>query len=158
MKRLKKMYKENRVFTILMGICLLCMLILIILVSYYLISSTSKSKYGNRLDGINDVEINNSQKSELENKVIEDADVETAEVEVHGKIVYFDIKVNDDVSVAKGKEIANKTIKYFDDDYLNYYDLHYMIYKSNKDNKNYPILGYKKAGAKAISYSYNAKE
>ena len=156
MKKLKKLYKENRVFTILMGISILCMLILIILVSYYLISSTSKSKYGNRLDGINDIKISNSQKSEMENKVIEDAAVESATVNVHGKIIYFDIKVNDDVDAAKAKEISEKTIEYFDEEYLNYYDLHYMITKSNKDNKNFPMLGYKKAGAKKISYSHNS--
>ena len=67
-KKLKQLYKENRVFTILMCISVTCLLLVIILFGYYLISSTSKSKYGTRLDGINDVKIDNKNKIEKKKK------------------------------------------------------------------------------------------
>ena len=158
MKKLKKLYKENRVFTILMAISLTCLLIIIVLVSFYLFSSTSKSKYGNRLDGINDVLIEENEQTELENKVSENAGVEEVKVNLHGKIIYFDIKVNNDIKPSDCKKQAEEIVTYFDDDYLNYYDIHFMFSKSNDEAKNFPILGYRKVGAKKVSFSYNAQD
>ena len=158
MKKLKQLYKENRVFTILMGISLLCFLIVITMFVVYLVSSTSKSKYGNRLDGISDVKIDKSQLTDLQNEVQEKGEVDTAKINVHGKIIYFTLTVNDDVSMATAKQVANDCFKLFEDDYLNYYDFHFILKKDTKDVKNFPALGYRKAGAKQISWSHNATD
>lgn len=152
-KKLKQLYKENRVFTILMCISVTCLLLVVILFGYYLISSTSKSKYGTRLDGINDVKIDNENK--LENSIQKMDGVDEATVNVHGKIVYLDIKVNDDTSMDSVKAIADESLKLFEDDYLNYYDFHFMVTKDNEEQKEFPALGYRKSGAKKVTWSHN---
>lgn len=152
-KKIKELYKENRVFTILMCISVTCLLLVIILFGYYLVSSTSKSKYGTRLDGINDVKIEN--KNKLENDIQKMDGVDEATVNVHGKIVYLDIKVKDDTGMDTVKTIADESLKLFEDDYLNYYDYHFMITKDATDQKEFPALGYRKASAKKVTWSHN---
>ena len=52
--RLKRFYRNNRIYCILMGISFLCILMVVISLMIYFFSQTSSNKYGNRLDGIKD--------------------------------------------------------------------------------------------------------
>lgn len=163
---MKQFYKENRVFSILMLIVLGCIVLTIIMILWYLASSTSKSVYGNRLDGIGDVKIDSSMNKDLVSKVKEMDKISDAKVNVHGKIVYFDIVLTDDASVGDAKNTAIKCLELFEEDYLNFYDIQFLMtndkYQNNSEQSTedniFPILGYRKAGATTITWSHNANK
>lgn len=155
---MKKFYKENRVFVILMGVALVCIAIIIAIFSIYILNSTTEDKYGNRLDGISDVKITDEKKTEMEEALLEMAKVQDASVKIHGKIVNFIIDFENGATLEEIQNVAINSLQFFEEDYLNYYDLQFLMTKSDLEEStvNYPILGYRKAGATTITWSNNA--
>lgn len=157
---MKKFYKENRVFVILMGIALVCIAIILGMLASYIWRSNGGEKYGNRLDGIADVLIEDDFKSEMEEKILEKEKVEDVKINVHGKIVNFNIKFQKDASVAEAQSVAVGCLEFFEEDYLNYYDIQFIVTKSEYEESSsiFPMLGYRKAQATTITWSNNSKK
>ncbi len=157
---MKKFYKENRVFVILMGIALVCIAIIITIFVVYLFNSTSKDKYGNRLDGIDDVKIEEEKITEMEDGVLEMDRVQEVTIDVEGKIVYFVIDFENDATLEETQNVAISCLEFFTEEYLNFYDIQFMITKSTleESTSEYPIIGYRKSGATGISWSNNAQK
>ncbi len=157
---MKKFYKENRVFVILMGIALVCIAIIIVIFSVYVINSTTKDKYGNRLDGIEDVKIEETKISEMEDGILEMNKVQDVIINIHGKIINFTIDFVNDATLEETQNAAISCLEFFTEEYLNYYDMQFLVTKSNleESTSDYPIIGYRKAGATNISWSRNSKK
>lgn len=96
--------------------------------------------YGNRLDGIEDVEISDDLDKQILEKVSDISSSVT--VRVSGRIVNINMVVNDDVSTATAKESAKKVLEVFAEKQLNYYDIQVLITK-NIETTDFPIIGYK---------------
>lgn len=157
---MKKFYKENRVFVILMGIALVCIAIIIGIFAGYVIKSSSNDKYGNRLDGIKDVEITDNKLAEMKEKILGMAKVQDIIINLHGKIVNFNIDFSNEATLEEVKNTAISCLELLEEDYHNFYDLQFLITQSKNENSDsiYPVLGYKKAGYTTISWSNNAKQ
>ncbi len=157
---MKKFYKENRVFVILMGIALVCIAIIIGLFASYVVKSTTNDKYGNRLDGIKDVQITDERISEMESTILEKPKVQDVKIRLHGKIIYFTIDFENEATIEEAQNVSISCLEFFEENYANYYDLQFLITKSKLEESvvNFPIIGYKKAGATTISWSNNAKK
>lgn len=157
---MKKFYKENRVFVILMGIALVCIAIIVAMLAGYVFRSTAGDKYGNRLDGISDVVISDEKKDEMEAKVLEMTKVQDVTINIHGKIVNFNIDFQNDTTTTEVQNVAVGCLDLFEEDYLNYYDLQFIATKSESDESDgtFPMFGYRKAQAATISWSNNSKK
>ncbi len=157
---MKKFYKENRVFVILMGIALVCIAIIVAMLAGYVFKSTTGDKYGKRLDGISDVLIEDEKKDEMEAKILEMDKVQDVKINIHGKTVYFNVDFADDTTVAEAQNVSVASLEFFEEDYLNYYDLQFLMTKSTSDDSSttFPMLGYRKAQAATISWSNNSKK
>ncbi len=156
---MKKFYKENRIFVILMGIVLVCVAIMLIMAAKYVIKSNTNNTYGNRLDGIKDVEIDKKMKSEMKKSIKDMTKVSSVTINIHGKIIYFDIDFIKDATVDEAKGVAVKCMELLEEEYKNFYDMQFLFTKSEKSDEEdkFPIIGYMKAGATTISWSNNAK-
>lgn len=161
---MKSFYKKNRVFIILMAIVFICAAIIIFLLAKYVINSNTGNKYGNRLDGIQDIVIEKDKKDEMKTTLEKEEIVNSVTITVHGKIVNFLIDFKKDATVDQAKSISVKCLDFFEEEYRNFYDLQFLCQKSElkeqkeEDEKdNFPIIGYIKAGATTISWSNNAK-
>ena len=143
-----------------MGVAFVCVAIIIWMLLGYVINSTTNNKYGNRLDGINDVKIEDSKKDEMEAKILEMAKVEDVTINIHGKIVYFNIKFEKEASVEEAQNASINCLGFFEEDYLNFYDLQFIVTfgESSESEKALTILGSRKAGATTITWSNNAKK
>lgn len=166
---MKKFYEENRVFSILMLVVVACIILIGCLGVGYVLKSKNASVYGNRLDGIGDVKISTKMIENFKKQIFEMGKVSDVQINVHGKIVYFDITFNNETTVEEAKNVAISCVSLFEEDYLNYYDLQFLmandLFKEtknstaeNEENTNpFPIMGYKKAETENISWSHNAK-
>lgn len=160
---MKKFYKENRVFVILMGIVVICIAIILLLAANYVFKSNTGDKYGNRLDGIKDVLIEKNQKEEMATQIKEIKKVKDAKVNVHGKIINFLVTFEKDATIDDMKSVGVKSLDFFEEEYRNYYDIEFLFTRDietkegeeNEDIKS--IIGYIKAGATTISWSNNTK-
>lgn len=156
---MKKFYKENRIFVILMGVALVCIAIIVAMMAGYVLKSTKGDKYGNRLDGINDVLIEDSKVTEMEEAILEKPKVKDVTINIHGKTVNFNLDFENEATLEEVKNVSIGCFEFFEENYLNYYDLQFLVTKSanEESNSNYPIIGYRKAGAATITWSNNAK-
>jgi hypothetical protein len=149
MKFIKK-HRNN----ILLGILLL---IIIIGVGYFLkafVFPSSGPFYGNRLDGIDNVEISDNRITELESNLLRNDKVKSSDVLIQGKIINIFIDV-EDMGADDAKKILNDTLGDFSDAEKEFYDFQYFITNdSDKDSEIYPIIGYKSKSSDTISWSY----
>lgn len=151
---MKKFYKENRVFSILMLVALTSLIIIAVFFLLYFFKGQSSNKYGNRLDGINAVKITSKTLTEYKNKLTAEPGVEGAEANIQGKIVYVIIDISKESGANTGVNAALKTINNFSEKELEYYDFNFIINKKDKDEAEiFPIMGYKKSTSASIIWT-----
>lgn len=119
----------------------LFIIMLIIFVSLFF--GNGNGKYGNRLEGIEDVKLSDSFLNEVEESLKNDERVIDSTVRLQGKIVYINFEVNSDVSVDVAKEIAGSTLEKFSDEEKEFYDFSYII--------KWIIISEEESSIKAIS-------
>lgn len=152
-KKLKAFYKNNRVYSILMIISIICIVAILVGVVLYFLGQTSKDKYGNRLEGIEKVEIKESKLNDIENKITESELVKSTEVVIKGKLVYITITLNTGTH-ADAESLAQTSLELFSEEEKAFYDIQYIV--DNKDEKieeNFPVMGYIKAGNSVIKWT-----
>lgn len=126
MEKFKKLIKENKGLSIVF-LLVLVLLIFITVIFIKLLVGNSSNKYGNRLDGIDDVKIDADTYDGVENEIMDSGFVEEASVRLQGKIVYTTIVLKGDTSVSKAKEIATNTLDNYNSDELSFYDFSYFL-------------------------------
>lgn len=132
MEKFKKWIKRNKGLSIVLLLTLI-LLIFIIVIFMKLLWGNSSDKYGNRLDGIEEVKIDNNTYNEIKSEVMDSGLVEETSVRLQGKIVYTTIILKSDTSVDKAKELATNTLDNYTSDELNFYDFSYFLKWEGED-------------------------
>ena len=146
-------YKRNRVYSILMLISLVCIVSILVGVIVYFIGQTSKDKYGNRLDGIESVQIKKDKISEIENKITENELVSSTNIDIRGKLIYVDIVLKTGKHT-DSEAIAQASLELFTKEEKEFYDIQYIVENSDKEiTENFPVMGYIKAGNSVIKWT-----
>lgn len=102
------------------------------------------SIYGNRLDSIKDVPIDDALKKEMAELLTSEEGIKTVKTNVKGSIIYINIYVDETITISRVKEMANETLTKLSEEQLAAYDLSFLIdYASDTENKDFPIAGYK---------------
>lgn len=150
MKKLKKFYKNNRIYCILMGISLFCLALIAMLFVVYFVNQTKNDTYGNRLNGIESMEISDSEKDEIVNVIKESDKVDKATVNIKGKIIYVNVYLLDG-NRDLANSIAVKVLNTLNEEKKDFYDINFSFNKD--DDEAFPFMGYKKSDATIISWS-----
>ena len=137
-------------------ICLLAFILFVVLCLMLLSMTISTSnKYGNRLDGINKVEIKKSSLKEISKKLEEQEKVKEASLRIEGKIIYFDIVFTNGATIGDAKAIAESTLENFNEKELAFYDLEYVLMEEKSDDKEktfFVVTGTKHSSKDSISW------
>jgi len=107
------------------GSLTLILLVIIIIIFARMFFGSSNSTYGDRLNNI--VKLDKSIADELIADLEEEEKVTDVFLRVQGKIIYITIKYSEGTKLAKAKEIANKTLEYYDEEVKNNYDFGYFL-------------------------------
>lgn len=137
-----KFLRRHLFFTIFAVIFLIITIVGVVVVKK-LFFTDNGNKYGNRLENIENYEINGDQSSRLVNGIKEDQNVVDVNYTLTGRRVDVMIKIKDGISVEDARNIGNKALEYFDDEQKKYYDFEVFVSCENKENTAYPIAGYK---------------
>ncbi len=148
---MKKFLQQNRVFVIMMGIVLVCLIVILSLLFIYFYKGNNKDKYGNRLNDIKEVAINNTK--DIVSSIKKDSDITEATVDVSGKIVYIILTFKEGITldVAKGKALV--ALDSFTEEELTLYD--FQISLIEKSSSGYVISGAKNNGTATITWNNN---
>ena len=151
MKKLLDELKKNKFTTIVFFIFLV--LFIIGWIAFGLVMpKTGKPVYGNRLDGIEKVQVTDTETNDLIKELKEKKYVTTASTNVSGKIINVLVEFEKGTSKSKAKSLKDEVLKAFTDDQKKFYDIQLFITNENKDAKGYPIIGYKNSTDKNFAF------
>lgn len=150
MERITKWIKRNKGLFIVLLLTLI-LLIFIIVIFVKLLVGNSKDKYGNRLDGIENIMISKETYDGVESEVMDTTLVEEVSVRRQGKIVYTTIILKADTGRDKAKEIAANTLDNYSEEELAFYDFSFFL-KWEGEEADTVITGNKHSNLESISW------
>ncbi len=142
MKKLKKFWQENSVLLVLLLILIACLIAISVVVFTYFIG-TNNSKYGDRLEGIENYPFKEEQQDELAEQIKADEAVDNVQVETSGKRIIVTIKFKGGTMLEDAKSKALSSLELIDEKLLTFYDVEYQIEAPATDN----MEGFKLAGS-----------
>lgn len=158
MKGLKKYYQNNRVFIILMTIVLICLIVMGISLINYFYGGKNSTVYGNRLDGIEKVEISESRQSEIKAKLTSEEMISDASMMITGKIIYFRIEFTEAATLVEAQSKAISTLDNFSEEEKNFYDFHFTLKQEASTNSpGFIISGAKNVNGTNVVWNNNVE-
>lgn len=152
---MKKIIKEHYIL-IIIGFLSIIFLAFIAIGFKKMYFTSDGDVYGDRLEGIDKVPIEEETKKQVKKELEESGKVESVSIRTQGKIVYFTIDYKEDTSVDQAKEIATKTLTCFTDEQKSFYDFSYFLTQNKvEDNENFPTMGNKHPKNATISWLNN---
>jgi hypothetical protein len=155
MRKLKGFYKNNRVYVILMGIAALCLIIILSILLSYFTSQTRGSHFGNRLQGIENMDMTDTRLKSIETSLNEEELVESSSVRLFGRIIYMSFFLKDEAKPDDVKTLATGSLDLFSDDEKEFFDMSFLFDRELEDeeDRSFPIIGYKRGGHTTISWT-----
>ena len=101
--------RKNKFVIIAIGVFLI-LVVLVFQIATMFFPEEGTALYGDRLDGIEEVELSNSKLTKIESNLKSDGAVKEADVSVAGKIVEVIITVQDVTSVDTAKALNTKVL------------------------------------------------
>lgn len=141
MKKLKKIWQENSVLFVLLLILIACVVAMSVVVIKYFVGDSS-SKYGDRLENIEEHPFTDEIKNEIIAKIKEDELVSNASLRSSGKTIYVAITFDSKVTLVEAQSKALASVDFFSENILEFYDLEYMIKADSTENsEGFQIMG-----------------
>jgi hypothetical protein len=141
MKKIKKIWQENSVLFVLLLILIACIIAISVVCITYFVGS-SNSKYGDRLDGIDNYPFTEDTQKEIASKLEEDEAIEDVEIRVSGKTIYVTINFATKITLVEAESKALASLDNFSEDTLSFYDIEYLIKAdSTEDTEGFQIIG-----------------
>lgn len=155
MKKIKKIWKENRILFVLFIILIVCFIaIFSVALSYFV--GTSKSEYGDRLD--NYVKVSDKVKSEYIDTLKEDKLVDDVVFRVSVRTIYITIKFTNEASLVEAQSKTLASVESIPKDVLAYYDINFIIKqeKAEEDpSKGFTLMGSHNVSGEGVVWNNN---
>ena len=155
---MKELIKKHKKLAIAIGVALVLLIIIITFFTMLLIGGTS-NKYGNRLDGIEKVEITNDELDTIAIEMKDKEGVKDVSVRIQGKIINVIITFESDINSSKAKEIATSTLESFSEEQLDFYNVQYFLTResTDEDDTPYVVTGNKHPSLNEIGWTNNGE-
>ncbi len=144
----KKNNGDIKILLVLLAILLVCFGIIGYMFYKYFYAGTSTTKYGDRLEGIENYKLSNTLEKDIQSVYENTASVDNVKVKTQGKIIYIDIAFKTAIKVDTAKSEAIKALDKIGEENLKYYDVQFVLtYTGEDENSNFPIFGAKSANS-----------
>ena len=156
MKKLKQIYQEHRIFTILMAVVLVCMVLIITVLIQCFYVGNGSDKYGNRLEGIEKYKISESRQKDFENNIANNDKVKSVDIKVTGKIIYITMQITEGVELVEAQSIAQKSLESFSEKEQSFYDFNITLKQNSTDKSDgFIISGAKNKNGSGLTWNNN---
>ncbi len=137
-----------KIILVLLVILISCFAVIGFLFYKYFYSGASSSKYGDRLDGIENYKLSNTLESDIQSIYKDSKIVDKVTVDVKGKIIYINIAFKGSLKVETAKSEAIKALDKVGEENLKFYDVQFVLsYTGAEGNENFPIFGDKSSSS-----------
>ena len=148
---MKNFIKNNKVTVVAFIICVI-FVILVFAVKLTFFPNEGTAIYGDRLDGIEEVEITDKQQEDIIKSLEDKDEVKKVSCDIKGRTLNVLITVNDDVELDPAKALTSSITENLEEDQTSYYDIQVFISKDNDDTR-FPIIGYKHQNKDGFSWN-----
>ena len=132
-------------------ICFLAFAVIVIMMYvFFSVFLGGTNKYGQRLNGIEEVRLSKKDLNGVEDWIKDTKSVEDVSIRIVGKIIYFDITFNKDTDVNSAKSLASGSLEKFDDYEKEFYDFEYILIQNKEDG--FKVTGTKSPKNSGISW------
>ncbi|MBR5370465.1 MAG: hypothetical protein IK137_04100 [Bacilli bacterium] len=151
---MKKVLKFTKKYShTIVGIIILVFIVVLgVFAKNFFFPNDAEAYYGTRLEGIDKIKITSKRMEEIKGRF--NGSAKSTSVRVQGRIIYINVKVNDDVDTDTAKYLSDLSLEKLSDDEKAYYDIQF-IFKSDVDKDHFPIIGYKHHTKSGISWTKN---
>ncbi len=151
-----KFIKKHKVLFICLGVLIILFVIAFIGIKNIIYPDDSKSKYGDRLDGIENVKISDDAISKIKEEIGKNEGFSDVKYELTGKTVKIFVTVDDTVDITKSKSSSEAILSNLTDEQKAYYDIQYYVTCSG-ENELYPIIGSKHKTSEAFVWTIKSQ-
>lgn len=116
---------------------------------------SSKSFYGTRLEGIEQVEISDKTYEKVKKVLTDTEKVSTVKAYSNGRVVNIILKVKKDVDTITSEGLADKAFENFEENEKSYYDFQVFITSEDDKDEAYPKIGYKSKSSLSFKWTNN---
>lgn len=156
MNKIKRFYKEHRIFTILMAVVLVCVVLIATVLFQCFYVGNGSDKYGNRLEGIEKYKISSSRQKDFENNVANNEKVKSVDIQITGKIVYITMEIEPGVALVEAQSIAQKSLENFNEKEKGFYDFNITLKQGASDKgEGFIISGAKNKNGVGLVWNNN---
>ena len=148
---MKNFIKNNKVTVVAFIICVI-FVVLVFAIKLTFFPNEGTAIYGDRLDGIEKVEITDKQQKDIIKSLEDKDEVKSADTDIKGRTLNVLITVNDDVELDPAKALTSSVIDNLKKDQTSFYDIQVFISKDNDDTR-FPIIGYKHQNKDGFSWT-----
>ena len=143
-----KKIRNNKVLLVLLGILLVCIIAIGILFYKFFYAGAGGTKYGNRLNGIENYPLSSNLQDEIKSLYSDNSKVGTIKVNTEGRVIYIDIDFKETLKVSEAESLAEKSLEKIGENNLTYYDVHFILtYSGEEENENFPVFGAKSSNS-----------
>lgn len=143
-----KKIRNNKVLLVLLGILLVCIIAIGILFYKFFYAGAGGSKYGNRLNGIENYPLSSNLQDEIKSLYSDNSKVGTIKVNTEGRVIYIDIDFKETLKVSEAESLAEKSLEKIGENNLTYYDVHFILtFSGEEENENFPVFGAKSSNS-----------
>ena len=124
----RKNKQDNIILLVLGGVLLVCFIAICLLFYKYFYAGTSETKYGDRLDGIENYVLSSTLEEDIKALFTENQSVVNVSVNNQGKIIYINMEFAASTKVADAQTLAAKTLEAIGEDNLTYYEVQFIFW------------------------------
>lgn len=150
-------YLKRHKFTAVVILVFIVCVILLFFAWQTFFSNSGNPVYGNRLDGIEAVEIKETDQNKIKEELKKNNKVKEVTVNISGRTLEIVVLIDDSLSLADAKKIGNNSFSTLNDKQKDYYSVQVFVKKSDKTKNNFPIIGYKQRGTKSLVWTKDRK-
>ncbi len=139
---------DTKIIVVLLLILIVCFAVIGFLFYKYFYSGTSSSKYGDRLEGIENYKLSDSLEEDIQSIYKDSKSVGNVKVTVEGKIIYINIAFKESIKVETAQTEAIKALDKIGENNLTFYDVQFILtYSGEGENENFPVFGAKSSSS-----------
>lgn len=151
LKKLKGFIIKNKLLSVLILIFLLIIVFGLVVIKSLIFPSYNVSKYGNRLNGIDSVKLDDSRFNEIKDSFSFGDGISISKFRLSGRIVNIFISASGSADLGSLKDNCLKLVKSFSEEELKFYDFQVFVsFDSDRD----PIIGYKNKNSEGLYWNY----
>ncbi len=137
--------KKYKLQMILLALFLILLSIVLFVFFVFIYHTNNQSRYGSRLDGIENVRIDTTYLDDFKEEVLEKEEILSFNTNIYGRIINITVSFSDETIISDAVLFADELLEFFaeDEEVLNFYDIQLFLKSEDAENENFPAIGYK---------------